>query len=323
MDNIPYHLISKILQNEATNIEAEKVEKWAKNGENMNEYKKLQKIMDHSFPKEYEPDVDSALNTISQRLPQQKAKKGITRGVLLRIAGVMVLGLFIVSVFLLNRSNGSFKVIAEKGNGIVKHQLPDGSIVTLNEGAEFTYNRSFGKENRTLNFNGEAYFEVAKNKELPFVILSERAETKVLGTKFNLNTAVDSIILLVVTEGLVSFNSTKGGEKQAEVLIEAGQMGLINKGSGKISRKTSDNENVLSWKTGVLNYSDYPFGKALEEIARFYKVSIKLETKGLSEQKFQGYFEKDSLSKALSTLELLMDVSIQFKNGVYVIAEKS
>jgi ferric-dicitrate binding protein FerR (iron transport regulator) len=141
----------------------------------------------------------------------------------------------------------SSKQVKAPRSSTIATTLPDGSRVTLNAGSRISYNKGFGYSNRNLVLDGEAYFEVRKNEEVPFVISAGEAQVKVYGTMFNVKAYKRKPELKVtVSEGSVLLYKTKQPENQTK--LEAGETGTFNNASGVIDKRILLNYNDIAWK---------------------------------------------------------------------------
>lgn len=114
-----------------------------------------------------------------------------------------------------------------------KLYLPDGTLVWLNASSKITYSQGFGVDNRCLTLEGEGYFEVARNKEIPFKINTNEVNLKVLGTKFNFkNYPDDEEIIINLFEGKVALHNEI--RSMAELYMEPNEKMTMNKRTGEM-----------------------------------------------------------------------------------------
>lgn len=174
--------------------------------------------------------------------------------------------------------------------------LSDGSKVWLNAASSITFPTSFTKKERRVRITGEVYFEVAKNKDLPFRVEAGKQTVEVLGTHFNINAYNDeSTIKTTLIEGSVKVSA--GGK--TVVLKPDQQSDVPNEGSTDIGVGTADTEGVLAWINGdfVYDKADIPF--IMRQAARWYNVDIKYEG-NIPKRRFTG-----SISRSVNLSELL------------------
>lgn len=153
-------------------------------------------------------------------------------------------------------------------------QLVDGTKVTLNENTTFEYPATFTSIDRQVKLIGEAFFEVGKDAARPFIVHTEKASIKVLGTIFNVRSLpTESKIQVSVEEGKVQFSSTIAG---SGVILTAGETGVYDIETNKISENKVNHKNASAWKTKSLSYKDTPLATVIADLEKHFKVSIKI-----------------------------------------------
>jgi len=185
-----------------------------------------------------------------------------------------------------------------------KLQLSDGTVVSLNSGTTLKYPEQFGLNGkRNVYLTGEAFFEVAKDKNHPFIVHTNKVEVEVLGTKFNVsaypeNPTVNSTLI----EG--SIQMAEAEKKSNAVLIAPNQMATWQNNSKKITTKFVDTSIYSAWTKGDIAFKDTPFSTIAKIIERTYDVKIINENSDLARQSFTGSI-KISESSVENILELL------------------
>jgi ferric-dicitrate binding protein FerR (iron transport regulator) len=185
-----------------------------------------------------------------------------------------------------------------------KLQLSDGTVVNLNSGTTLKYPEQFGLNGkRNVYLTGEAFFEVAKDKNHPFIVHANKVEVEVLGTKFNVsaypeNPTVNSTLI----EG--SIQMAEAENKSNAVLIVPNQMATWQNNSKKITTKFVDTSIYSAWTKGDIAFKDTPFSTIAKIIERAYDVKIINENSDLARQSFTGSI-KISESSVENILELL------------------
>lgn len=185
-----------------------------------------------------------------------------------------------------------------------KLTLSDGTVVSLNSGTTLKYPEQFGiNGKRNVYLTGEAFFEVAKDKEHPFIVNANQVDIEVLGTKFNVsaypeNPTVNGTLL----EG--SIQMYEADNKQNAVLLKPNQMATWQNNSKKITTKEVDPSFYSAWTKGELAFKDTPFSTIAKIIQRTYDVEIINENTVLARQNFTGTI-KISESSVENILELL------------------
>jgi transmembrane sensor len=184
--------------------------------------------------------------------------------------------------------------------------LSDGTNVWLNSETKLIYpNRFTGKE-RKVRIVGEAYFDVAKNADLPFVVESEGMDIRVTGTEFNVYAyqALETATTLI--EGSVAVSH------QGKMLMKLipGQQAL-RKSAGEIQKLQVDVNNVISWKKGYFSFDYLSLEEVMSEISRWYDIDYKIIGKPKNQDKLGGTFSREKdLNELLVYLEQLVNVKI-------------
>jgi ferric-dicitrate binding protein FerR (iron transport regulator) len=162
--------------------------------------------------------------------------------------------------------------------------LPDGSIIELNAQSSVEYYPYRWYFSRTLYFEGEAFFDVKKGKK--FTVVSDLAQTSVLGTSFNIYARNKEYDVTCIT-GKVKVTSNN----QNEGILTAGYQASLNQNGEVIVYKSQDSKSSISWKDHKFIFTAVPFWRVIQEIERQYAVNIEIpEDIQLS---YTGYFTRD------------------------------
>jgi transmembrane sensor len=178
--------------------------------------------------------------------------------------------------------------------------LPDGTSVWLNSQSSLTFPVTFKGAERKVSLTGEAYFEVAKNKQMPFIVHTGNADVKVLGTHFNVKAYLEeNAVKTTLLEGSVSFSNSS-----SSVLLTPGEQGLAEVAGGKITQKKVNINQVMAWKSGYFIFREDDIHDIMKQISRWYDVDV--EYRGnLSNIKFGGTYSKNKdITELLKGLEL-------------------
>ena len=167
--------------------------------------------------------------------------------------------------------------------------LPDGTLVWLNAGSTITYSQGFGVEERKLKLSGEGYFEVTRNKQLPFEITTKELQLRVLGTKFNFrNYPEDEEVSVSLLEGKVSLRNYL--KNDALCYLEPDQKAILNKKNDKLMVSASEARYTAEWTNGFLFFDEELLPDIIKELERSYNVKIYIEDESLKTFRFYGNF---------------------------------
>lgn len=191
------------------------------------------------------------------------------------------------------------KVTTPKG-GEYQVILQDGTHVWLNAASSISYPVIFNGNERKVVISGEAYLEVARNPDKPFIVVANGAEVKVLGTHFNVSAYQDDdFVTTTLMEGAV-----KVTEKGSYALLKPDQQAVINKTSSSITVRDVDAAEAIAWKNGVFLYNNENIKGVMKVIARWYDIDVVYQG-DMSNKTFGGKISKfENFEKLLKTLEL-------------------
>jgi ferric-dicitrate binding protein FerR (iron transport regulator) len=193
--------------------------------------------------------------------------------------------------------------------------LADGSTVYLNRDSRLTYPKSFRGESRRVSLSGEAYFDIAPDKEHPFIIDAGKASVKVLGTSFNVITEnADSEVEVFVASGKVMVTSEDG---EQSITLEPEYIGRVS--DSNASRALNTNVNYLAWHTDMLIYEGERLGVVFEDLKRAYGIDIKVADPEIADFRLTSPFERqpqDTIVKLICTTFNLRSVR---EGGTYIL----
>ncbi len=176
-----------------------------------------------------------------------------------------------------------------------KMYLPDGTLVWLNAGSTLSYNQDFGVDNRKIELIGEGYFEVTKNKELPFDVKTSEMTVRVLGTKFNYrNYSDEDEAIVTLIEGKVHL-SENSSNKSGYTLIP-NQQAVFDKSNKNIAINTVRASYSSDWTKGLISFDEEKLGNIVRELERLYNVRIKIADDSLLNYRFYGNFTRTEQS---------------------------
>ncbi len=190
--------------------------------------------------------------------------------------------------------------------------LPDGSSITMNEGAKIVYPEKFASDVRHINFRGEAYFNVASNPEKPMIIATDNVRVKVLGTSFNLCNNDNNEISVYLESGKVLFYSVDNtdGTVLEQVILVPGQKAVFNKTTGLISKNEFNNNNFKAWKTGSLDFVNAPLSDVIRILEKTYNLTVESKVE-LDEQFLTASFNNETPQSIFETLQIIYGFDIE------------
>jgi transmembrane sensor len=179
--------------------------------------------------------------------------------------------------------------------------LPDGSKVWLNASSSIHYPTAFLEKERRVTITGEAYFEIAKNPNKPFIVkIYNGAEVKVLGTHFNIKAYTDEDeIKTTLLEGSINIHNGS----QNNLLVPGNQAKIDKNGILKVEAN-ADLEEAVAWKNGNFQFNSADVTSVLKQAARWYNIEVVYSGKPSTENRFTGKIPMSvNLSRLLKWLE--------------------
>lgn len=177
--------------------------------------------------------------------------------------------------------------------------LSDGTRIRLNSETELIYPTRFTGNKREVTLIGEAYFEVAKNKEKPFIVKANGMEVKVLGTTFNIcSYTEDRIASTTLIEGSVAVQAEDGEEQT----ISPSEQFTFNRNNKKTTIRTVDTELYTSWINGTYVFKNTPLEDIMTKLQRWHDFSVEFEDKALKRTRYSLIVDKET------TLEHLLEI---------------
>ncbi len=196
-------------------------------------------------------------------------------------------------------------------------QLSDGTIVWLNSVSQMEYPVAFGEHERKVYLRGEAYLEVKKDPQRPFIIETNGYTVRVLGTAFNISTYVDDdFIETTLVEGVVGVTGRDGRKTE----INAGQsLKIIHEDQTTVLREV-DTRFYTSWKDGVLHFNKVTLEELTTKLERWYDVEIEYHNPEARKLIYSGAMENSrKLEFLLELIEQTADVNFDIEDNQVVV----
>ncbi|MEO6733937.1 MAG: FecR domain-containing protein [Ferruginibacter sp.] len=194
-----------------------------------------------------------------------------------------------------------FNTIYTPRGGQYQVTLADGTRVWLNAASSIRFPVMFTGTERRVEITGEAYFEVAKNRSMPFIVNASSSEIEVLGTHFNVNAYDDeSLTKTTLLEGSVKVKK----DSYSKLLVPGQQVQMNKRGELKVLNG-ADLEEVVAWKDGLFIMKRADIGSVMRQIARWYDVEIVYQG-AIPAGRISGDMPRNmNLSKMLKVMELI------------------
>lgn len=220
----------------------------------------------------------------------------------MRIAALIVVGLAVGYYYFTPPSR--IEIVSAKGQN-KEVILPDGSKITLNQLSSLSYDSDFNEMDREVAFKGNAFFEIVKNPEKPFLILGEKINIQVLGTSFNVDAYRDELVEVNVISGKVAMREKN---EESEVILTAGMTGSYS--SQKLTASKSSGQNYNSWLSGKLVFTNTPLRDLVGDLKRHFGQEVALKNLKLGACRFTGSFQDPTLDEVLEVVSASLSLTV-------------
>jgi ferric-dicitrate binding protein FerR (iron transport regulator) len=266
-------------------------------------------------------NVDSAWEKLRDRIQEdeqivpiieEEKNRIFTFSAILKYAAVIILlisvGFFTAKVYQNISDNGKMVEYVSLSDLSKEIVLPDGSTVLLNANSKISYPNAFASNERRIKLEGEAFFDVTKNPDRPFIIEVNEAEVKVLGTSFNVNSNTSEHKIEVFVEtGLVQLSRKRNNEEK--ILIKPGNVGIMSK--DKLIKEKNYNKNIVAWKTKEIIFYEDNLKSVIETLNRAYNSDITCENQDILNLRYTSTFRNQDIDSILNVICLTFDLKIE------------
>ncbi len=270
------------------------------------------------------PDLGDFSNLLYQihhkiHLEEKSLKQSNIRKLVLtisKIAVVMIIGIGL-GLFIQNYKKEApvyYTSIAPKGS-VSQMLLPDNTMVYLNSGSEIKYSIDGKNGNREVFLKGEAWFQVTKNKQKPFIVHTPFYNINILGTEFNVKAyPEDNEITTTLEKGSVQITSTEHFKIQSNQVLKPGEQLIYNKVNRSIEIKAVKTKFYTSWKESKLIFIDMELKDLLVLLERKYGVDIEVEDDSILELHYDGTLKNETIIEVMEILKHSLPIDYKIED---------
>jgi transmembrane sensor len=192
--------------------------------------------------------------------------------------------------------------------------LYDGTRVWLNSGTKLRYPAIFQSDTRDVILDGEAYFEVAKDTNSPFIVWAGQLKVKVLGTHFDLCAyPEDSEFSTTLDEGIVNVTNICNG---SGLTMMPGEQVILNRETNGLKQQAVDTKLYTSWKENMLKLDDSPFNEVVKKMERWYDVKIKVDPNVNTKERYTMTIKTESLREMLQLVSKTTKINYKINEDI-------
>lgn len=220
----------------------------------------------------------------------------------------------------------SYQTVSSDKGERLRFRFNDGTKVVLNASSQIRYRDDFGKENREIYLEGEAYFEVNHEHPLPFIVNAKDARIEDIGTKFNINAYPErEDAEIVVSEGKVRVSALQKevinkGDKAPpvkewpSVIVSQGEKVKVIRNIYQLNVQKANLHEALGWLQKQLIFDAEPLQKVAERLERYYDIKVEVTDTSLYSKKVTASFENERMENVLKVLAISMDAGYELNN---------
>ncbi|WP_291856413.1 FecR family protein [Marinilabilia sp.] len=309
-------IIGRNLMVAASEDEKNVLRKWRSSSEqNEQGYQVLKRLFQHRYYNENSTEEEVPVESFftRARLLQSQTRTLNWWKIAAAIAVLISLG-SLVSDFLYVFDSTRVELVADSGQR-TEAVLPDGSNVWLNNSTRLVYEHRFGRK-RSIQLEGEAYFEVEKDVSSPFLVETGGLEVKVTGTRFNVkNYSTDHTVEVALSEGSVNVKSSEGERVQ----MKPGEVLLLDKRTLKMIKKNGQVKDNFAWRDGVMVFKDEAFENLITRLERWYDIKIDYEPGDFKGIHYSGTIRNLRLDQVFEFVNLTVPIEVEMKSNHIVL----
>lgn len=354
-------LVLKYLEGEISEVERTKLFEWVYNNtaneklfyslKDVWETAKYNSIAENAqTDEEWDKLIEKAINEETKQFSKRVVAMQVAKKVL-QIAAILLIT-FGVGFFTqdLIPKKQEYTTLNVPYGAKTQLELADGSKVWVNSGSKLTYPTKLDEKEVTIFLEGEAYFDIAKDKGRKLNVKTSTINIQVLGTAFNVKSYEDEDIVETTLErGQISITGNVGGKSIGQsVLLKPNQQATLTKGSKEIHVKDGEQDAIVvtsadnntrvktiqpeliiykkvdvvdftAWKNNKLVFKSERFEDLAIRIERWYNVEVILKNKELKNTLYTGVFEKETIEQALQALSLSSPFKYQIDKNIITI----
>jgi ferric-dicitrate binding protein FerR (iron transport regulator) len=342
-------LLARYLAGECTPRERRTIDQWLKEDpENEQKLEELRQVWElaedkNGNQKSQEPgkeweqlkerlDPRTTVERVSTPNQQHSASIHSTFQKVVRVAAILLIaglfGILSYSYWSFPESNSqSIEPVLRKVSTSVAQRanltLGDGTKVILNADTKIEYPQKFASDIREVHLRGEAYFDVVRNPEKPFIIYAGQTRTRVLGTSFSVRSYPEERqVQVVVEEGRVSFSSTADPDSTVATLTKNKLAQYSTEIQQITTKQIDDMELYLGWKEGALKFKETAMRKVAKEIERRYGVQVFFDQKEIAEMSLTAFLKSRSISNVLDVIATSLTINYRLEDNDVIFYRK-
>lgn len=308
-------IIKKYLSGKSSEEEQKNLLQWIRREENLNEFQRIKQewtteVRKETMPSEFAQDWKAIQSKMMAQLQQEVQQKQRTLNFFRYAAIFMVLIAVPALLYIFSQNQPAaplvYTTVAADYGQISKAILPDSSVVWVNSGSSIKYNNQFSASNRNIELEGEAFFEVTRNADLPLIVSNSDLKVKVLGTEFSVSAYPEEPNIHVILEkGKVELTSASNTRFRQE--MKPGEMATFSKIKKELALTAVNTSLYTSWKDGLINIYNLPLSELVIKLEKRFNQKFLVDEQ-IKDVPYTFTIKNEDLSSVLSLMEKITPV---------------
>ena len=313
MENEHTELIIGYLQNNLTQEETDCFYNWVnESASNKELFFEIKAMYDAGLPLSTPLETSESWGRLLNKKKNSQSRRFNLWYQISTYAAVALLAVAISSMYFLffhEEDNSLYsKYIGGDGLEADVVELPDGTHISLGSKTTFHYDKDYGKDKRIVYLEGEAYFDVAKQKDKPFIVKTKEQDIEALGTKFNVMAyPLDSLVITTLLEGSVQLKTMNFPER---TIMRPNQQLIYNRNTKQASLFHVDARQFTSWTTGYYYFHEQSLKAILDRLSHVYGMQFTVNSEILNQRTFTGTFYR---GQSIKDIMEIVNLSIPIK----------
>jgi len=322
------HLIIAHLDGELNGGELKKLSEWvAASSDNAKYYARIKdlweaSVADASLIAETETEWSRFFSKISKKVQPNIFSFSTNLQIIYRFAAILIIGIFIgglVVKYGAKQAPPFITSVAPRGS-VSQMMLDDSTLVYLNAGSELRYSPETNNNRREVFLEGEAWFQVEKNKGKPFIVHTQYYDVEVTGTQFNVKSyASDPEITTTLEEGQVEICSSESLKLTKNIILQPGEQIVLNKKSKKLVVKKVDTQLFTSWKNNQLIFLNMNLKELIVLLERRYGVNVEVFDNDILAYHYTGTIKNESILDIMEIIQHTLPIEYKIENQKIII----
>lgn len=269
----------------------------------------LQEIWDGMDNHEGIGELPDPMSVISDAEKRLHAVSPLRRNILLWFTSAVAACMTIIAGIQFFTAPDAEVCLASSSSSKGEFRLPDGSKVWLNKDSRLYYSKGLDGRKRVVRLEGEGYFDVAKDKDRPFIVESPDMDVEVLGTRFTLSAYENEPVSVYLAQGSVSASV----EGRPDVLLKPDQALTYDPSDRKLSRYEVVASDHMAWIEGKLEFTDRSLYDIIQSLEHWYCVDIRCnDIAAAKRMRLSMTVRQEPLEEIMDALKVLAGVSYSF-----------